>query len=177
MPIDPPKPPLSDGIITLRPFNADDLEPVERALADPEIGRRFGKSKLTAVEFIAGKQRGWSQGDAAAFAVCDVHSTFVGQVFVEPGEARTAEIGYWVLPEGRGRGHAVRAVRLASRWALAELGVARLELWTETNNVRSQHVAERSGFIREGVLRSFREVEGRRFDAILYSLLPSDPLH
>jgi RimJ/RimL family protein N-acetyltransferase len=60
---------------------------------------------------------------------------------------------------------------------LAELGVARLELWTETNNVRSQHVAERSGFIREGVLRSFREVEGRRFDAILYSLLPSDPLH
>ena len=38
----------------------------------------------------------------------------------------------------------------------------------------SQRVAERCGFTREGVLRSFEERKGRRYDVVAFSLLPSD---
>jgi ribosomal-protein-alanine N-acetyltransferase len=50
----------------------------------------------------------------------------------------------------------------------------RLALFTEPSNRRSQRVAERSGFHREGVLRSYTEIDGRSVDNVAYSLLPSD---
>jgi hypothetical protein len=66
------------------------------------------------------------------------------------------------------------ALRLVSRWALSQPGVVRLQLWTAPDNTASQRVAERSGFQREGILRSYHEVDGRREDAVFFSLLPGD---
>jgi hypothetical protein len=62
-------------------------------------------------------------------------------------------------------------LRLLSRWALTQPGVARLQLSTSLENTASQRVAERSGFQREGVLRSYNEVDGCREDAVSFSLL------
>jgi RimJ/RimL family protein N-acetyltransferase len=161
-------------VITLRPLDPDDISGIAQALNDVEIVRWFGKSTLTAAEFLEAKQQGWRDGTEAAFAICDGDEQFVGQVFVKLGEARIAELGYWLLPQARGCGYATRAVRVVSRWALEALGIARLQLWTEPENLPSQLVAERSGFVREGTLRSYRQREGKRFDAIFYSLLPTD---
>jgi RimJ/RimL family protein N-acetyltransferase len=36
-------------------------------------------------------------------------------------------------------------------------------------------VAEKAGFTREGVLRSYMEFNGRRRDGVMYSLLRQDP--
>lgn len=55
------------------------------------------------------------------------------------------------------------------------LDIARLELWTSLENIDSQRVAERSGFKREGVLRSYGvRDDGSRVDAVFFSLLPGD---
>jgi RimJ/RimL family protein N-acetyltransferase len=35
-------------------------------------------------------------------------------------------------------------------------------------------VAERAGFTREGLLRSFAEIKGRRVDITMFSLLPGE---
>jgi RimJ/RimL family protein N-acetyltransferase len=69
---------------------------------------------------------------------------------------------------------ATRALRLVSVWALDELGLQRISLLAEPENVPSQRVAEKAGFRREGVLRSFRELKGARRDYVMYSLLPGD---
>ncbi len=69
---------------------------------------------------------------------------------------------------------ATRAVRLLSRWALTELGLSRVQLGTYIDNYASQRVAERCGFVREGVLRSYIEVKGCRHDVVMFSLLPDD---
>jgi hypothetical protein len=61
----------------------------------------------------------------------------VGQVFVEFGKADTADLGYWLLAEGRHLGYATRGVRLVSTWALTTLSVARVPLWTEPENSAS----------------------------------------
>jgi RimJ/RimL family protein N-acetyltransferase len=90
------------------------------------------------------------------------------------GRSRKGEVGYWIAREHRGRGAATRALRLLARWALGELGLARLELLADVRNVASHRVAERAGFVREGVLRSAREIKGARCDMVLFARLPTD---
>ena len=65
-------------------------------------------------------------------------------------------------------------VRLLVRWAVREAGLARLEAYVIPDNIASQRVLTKAGFRREQLLRSSLAYEGRRFDALLYSLLPSD---
>ena len=66
------------------------------------------------------------------------------------------------------------AVRLLAAWALREWGLARLQLATLVDDAASQDAAEEAGFRREGVLRSWSELDGRRFDMVMFSLLPGD---
>jgi RimJ/RimL family protein N-acetyltransferase len=69
---------------------------------------------------------------------------------------------------------ATRALRLLSRWALSEHGLARVQLIVEPENVASIRVAENAGFQREALLRSYIELKGRRRDVYLYALLADD---
>ncbi len=85
--------------------------------------------------------------------------------------ADNVQLGYWVKREARGRGVATRALILLSRWAFAELGVARVQLLTEPENRASQRVAEKAGFRREALLRSYVELKGTRRDVYMYALL------
>jgi [ribosomal protein S5]-alanine N-acetyltransferase len=172
----PLAPLLTDGVVRLRPFEQSDLAAIRRSKQDAEIRRWFAGPE-SAEEFLERKQRGWSEGRAASFAICDAHDTAgrcMGQVFLELGDEGRADVGYWLLEEHRGAGRATRAVRLVSVWALQKLGIMRLQLRTDPENVASQRVAERCGWMREGVLRSYNEIYGRRRDAVVYSLLPSD---
>lgn len=177
VPVVPPDPPLSDGAVVLRPMDERDVEAVERRSHDAQINRWIGAQRGTATEFLASKRRAWADGTEASFAVCDVANPdlCLGQVWVELDSEDRGLVGYWLLEEGRGSGRATRAVRLISEWALDELRLARLALTTEPENHASQRVAERAGFQREGVLRSYtKRQDGTRADAVLYSLLPSD---
>ena len=63
-------------------------------------------------------------------------------------ERGTAEIGYWVAREARGRGVATRAVRLVRDWAASELGLTTLELVIHEDNAPSHAVARAAGFTR-----------------------------
>jgi [ribosomal protein S5]-alanine N-acetyltransferase len=160
-------------VTELRPIDKHDLETIKRAARDAEIRRRFGMLARPDEYFERYRQLSRA-GDGAAFAICDVGGECLGLATIENRRAGRVELGYWLLPEGRGQGRATRALRLVSRWALNQPGVARLELVTSPDNRASQRVAERSGFRREGVLRSYHVVDGRREDALFFSLLPSE---
>ena len=95
----------------------------------------------------------------------------LGLTMRSPG---TAEIGYWATKEHRGNGYVTEAVRAASRWAFAELSIDRVEWRAEVGNQPSRAVAERAGFVIEGVLRSGIAHQGVRRDCWLGALLPSD---
>jgi RimJ/RimL family protein N-acetyltransferase len=80
-----------------------------------------------------------------------------------------------VKREARGRGVATRALELMARWVFAadeELGG--LELRADVENRSSQRVAEKAGFVREGVLRSSLALKGERRDVVMYSLVRED---
>jgi RimJ/RimL family protein N-acetyltransferase len=169
-----PVPPLTDGVVTLRPPSERDLPAIEQGIADPEVVRWIGPSEDSARQTLELNRSRWTEGTGATFSICDPKDDCVGHVWVNLAGSRAGEVGYWLLPEARGKGLATRSVRLISRWALRELELSRLALLTEPSNERSQRVAERSGFVMEGVLRSYKEIAGRRIDCVVFSLLPAD---
>lgn len=69
---------------------------------------------------------------------------------------------------------AARALRLLTEWALNELALERVELRITPENLVSIRVAERCGYVREGVLRSVHFKQGERSDLAVYSRLPTD---
>ena len=89
----------------------------------------------------------------------------------QPG---SATLGYWLIEAARGRGLATQAVTTATRWAVNEVGLSRIEAFVEPDNRPSMRVLERAGFVREGLLRSYLVLEQARSDAVVYSLLPDD---
>jgi ribosomal-protein-alanine N-acetyltransferase len=157
----------------LRPPEERDLTAIERGIRDPDVIRSFGRPTLSPEQLLELNQRRWDEGEAATFAICEA-GLCVGHVFVNLAGAGRGTVGYWLLPEARGKGVASHAVKLVSRWALQDLGLARLGLLTEPSNAHSVRVAERCGFQREGVLRSYVEIDGRRVDYVSFSLLPGD---
>lgn len=92
-------------------------------------------------------------------------------------EPEVAEVAYWLKRGARGRGVASRVLRRLAAWAFQELGIARLWLEADPGNTASQRVAEKAGFVREGLLRSHCVRDGARHDCVLFSLLPLDPVH
>jgi RimJ/RimL family protein N-acetyltransferase len=179
MALRPPSGPLVDGVVMLRAWRTDDLDGLVEICQDPEI-QRFtavpeGYSRDDALMFMAVKVAREERGEAVSFAVDDaVSSRLVGSVDLRCVQDGCATIGYMVGAGARRRGVATRALRLVSRWALAELGLARLEVRTRVDNAASQRVAERAGFTREGVLRSYIEHRGERLDAVMFSLIADD---
>jgi RimJ/RimL family protein N-acetyltransferase len=80
----------------------------------------------------------------------------------EVAEVAIGEVAYVVAPTARGRGLATAAVRMVSRWALGDLGLARLQISVHPDNTPSLRVAERAGYVREGMVRSLKLIRGVR---------------
>ncbi len=95
----------------------------------------------------------------------------LGSIALRFPEDRRGELGYVIAAPERRRGYATRAVRLYARWAFEELRIERLELLVQTDNEASLALAERVGFRREGVLRSYRSLRGRRVDMVVLGML------
>jgi RimJ/RimL family protein N-acetyltransferase len=146
---------------------------LQAAATVADIVHFFGASPQPGkeLEFL---QRRWDEGVAAAFAI-RVGDDSVGVVLLEPRPQGHADIGYWLLPDARGRGYAARATRRVATWALRRMRYPRVQLWASPFNEPSQRVAVLGGFQYEGRLRNYGvEPDGARVDALFYSLVPED---
>jgi RimJ/RimL family protein N-acetyltransferase/nitrite reductase/ring-hydroxylating ferredoxin subunit len=181
-PINPPNPPLSDGVISLRALRAEDAPAIAAACQDPEIQRwipviPIPYSENDARAFILMTLQAWHDGTSCEFAVVDaVDGRLLGAAGVHRGRsAHRHAIGYWVAPAARGHGVAGRAVRLLERWAFEQLGTLRLDLWTLPGNSPSQAVAEGAGFRFEGMMRNW-DVDRNDLpvDVVMFGMTPED---
>ena len=82
------------------------------------------------------------------------------------------EIGYWLRTSYAGKGFCTEAVNGLIQFAKIELYAKRLEIRSQLANTGSRAVAERCGFMLEGVLRSGLLCgDGALGDACLYALV------
>jgi RimJ/RimL family protein N-acetyltransferase len=149
------------------------------ACRDPEIVRwtrvpeRYGETDARA--YLLQRYDAIEAGSAAPFAIVsptdDRHLLGSIALMHLDWEHRRAEVGYWLAREARGDGHATRAVGLICDWAFRTLGLERIDLLAATGNPASQRVAERCGFTREAVLRSYLLGKDERQDMVAFGLL------
>jgi RimJ/RimL family protein N-acetyltransferase len=168
--VDPPAQPLTDGVVVLRPPDERDLDAIARGITDPDVIRWIGPQTLSASEVLERNRQRWLDGTGPTFAICDLDGACIGHAWLNVGTSGVPAVGYWLLPDARGRGLATRSVRLLCEWAFRTFGVAELGLVTEAGNVRSQRVAEASGFVRRSVRRATTEPDGRRVENVVYAL-------
>jgi RimJ/RimL family protein N-acetyltransferase len=177
-----PAEPLIDAATALRPWRETDVGAITAACQDPEIARwtrvPSPYTEADARAFLLHRYDAMHAGTRAPFAIVAAadDTRLLGSIsLMRPDwEHRRAEVGYWLSRDARGEGHATRAVRLICRWGLSTLGLERIELLAAPGNRASQRVAERAGFRREALLRSYMDSpEGRR-DMVAFGLLVTD---
>lgn len=114
-------------------------------------------------------------GTGIVFAI-EENQVFVGCIDVKRADwlNGNCEIGYWTMPAQRGRGIMSEALKLLAHWVLIEQGFTRVEVRIASQNFASQRVAEKAGFIREGIARKAGRVHAGRVDLIIYSIVSGD---
>jgi RimJ/RimL family protein N-acetyltransferase len=172
---------IGDGEVRLRLLREDDLPALVSALQGPEFGRwtrvphPYGEADARA--WFAKQAEIRRTGTGLHLIVADSRDDSllgsVGLTEIEWEELR-AQIGYWVARESRRRGVATRSVRLLAQWAFEALPLERLGILADRQNAASAAVAERAGFRREGLLRSYTIIKDTRRDIVSYSLLPEE---
>ncbi|MEV6212524.1 GNAT family N-acetyltransferase [Kitasatospora sp. NPDC051914] len=170
----------TDGGLTLRPWCLADLDLVREASQDDYIPLiTTVPTQYSEAEGVAFIERQWGRAATGAgypFVIVGEDGKPVGAVGLwlrSIGEGR-ASLGYWVVESGRGRRAAEAGLSAVVRWAVAALGIPRLELYVEPWNAASLKTAERVGFRREGLLRSWQPVGDERRDMFMYSFLRDD---
>lgn len=168
---------VAEGVI-LRPFLDSDQDLVLEVATDPYIPTittvPATADPATAAAFIHRQHARLIDGAGFSFAIADAGTDEpLGQMGLWPiSDSGRASIGYWIAARHRGRGLAAAALRVVSAGALDTLPtIDRLELYVEPGNAASWHTAEAAGFLREGLLRSWKRVGQQRRDMFMYSRL------
>jgi RimJ/RimL family protein N-acetyltransferase len=145
---------LSDGDIVLDGHTMDDAE-AHRHGEDEEMRRRFDDPQPTApatVEQTRAAIGRWMDarvagGPMIAYAVRQRSGSLIGGCEVRLLSSDRANVSYWIFPQFRGRGYATRALRLLCESAARIEGLRRLEAHIGPDNIASQRVAQKVGFV------------------------------
>lgn len=82
-----------------------------------------------------------------------------------------AEVGYELSKDHWGQGIASEALEAVVKYGYHHLQLERIEALIEPENVPSQKLVERQGFLREGLLRHYEFARGKFDDLYMYSII------
>ncbi|GAX53394.1 GNAT family N-acetyltransferase [Streptomyces olivochromogenes] len=182
--------PVLDGHgLRLRPWDPEseaDVATWLRGLSDPEFQRWNTPVKIvrdlgSARDSLRSRAEAVADGTAVTFCITDAATgTTLGHIGVNDINhvIRVGIVGYWVLPEARGRQVATRALALAARYAFGAVRLHRIELGHALGHDASCRIAERCGFPYEGTLREAMFESGRHDafrDVHLHARIATDP--
>ncbi|MFI9240067.1 GNAT family N-acetyltransferase [Streptomyces sp. NPDC053079] len=182
---------ISTDRLVLRPFEAGDI---------PALAEMMNDELITAwtsapYPYTTADARDWAlrrapgertSGRGIVFAVTEfLTHRLVGTVHLRNTDWRilATEAAYATAPWARGEGYACESVLAVAEWLFRDQKFERLELRTAADNTAAQQVAQKTGCVSEGVLRSAWIARTRtedagwtenRTDLIVWSLLPED---
>ncbi len=119
-----------------------------------------------------------AEGRCLPLAIVDEHDEVVGEMTVSGivrGAFQSGSVGYWVAEHVAGRGVASAALADAQALAFGTLGLHRLQGETLVDNIASQTVLERAGFVRYGNAPDYLRIDGRWQEHVLYQCIAPAP--
>ncbi len=171
-----PTTPPTYGSVVLREFSDEDVHLAVELGGDPYIpligSLPAVPTAREATEWIHRQRGRLAEGIGLSFAIADAESdNAVGAIglWLQNLSAGRATAGYSVAATHRGRGIASSALKALTAFAWTIHTLHRVELYIEPWNDSSIHVAEASGYQREGLLSSHQEIGGTRRDMLLYA--------
>lgn len=118
------------------------------------------------------------RGSVLPHVIVDGSGRAVGRITLSSvirGAFQSCSVGYWVSAADNGRGIATAAVREIVKIAFGDLGLHRVQAETLPENVGSQRVLERTGFVRYGLAPDYLKINGRWREHVLYQRVRTDP--
>ncbi len=179
-------PPVLEGdSIRLRPFRDEDAASLP-AEHDAAI-RTYSAGLPTRDGFPEWVLNQRSRAAAGYAVVCAIADAATGELLggvdlsrlAVPLFAGTAVVGFWLLPEGRGRGAVSTALELLIPYAWQPvpdggLGLHQLTAACAVGNRASARVLRRAGFALAGTERQQIRVDGMTDDLLVFDLLATD---
>lgn len=150
---------LTGQKVRLRELRDPDLAQLVAWWRDPEVAVFNDRVQPRPDKPVEEMFRAWSDNGSpagAAFCIETLDGELVGHVSLWGAEVRhrCATFGIVVGPEHQSRGYGTEATRLMVDFGFKELGLHRIELTVNAENVRGISAYRRAGFEQEGVFRS-----------------------
>lgn len=167
-----------DEVITLKKFTVADIDDFMEWATDDEVTKFMMwdsyTSRVDVEDFFKNvvERHSWFKG------IC-LGKKVIGSMTLDKGkgvEACKAELGYVMARKYWGNGFATQAVGLAIRKGFEDLEVERIEAFVDPDNVGSQRVLEKNGFVKEGLLRNWVVQKGVIKDRLVYAVLRSEEI-
>ena len=161
--------------VRLRPVEERDLPKFVRWLGDRELTRWLGA--ISGPPTLEEEYEWWhdkrSDPDSVLWAIETLDGRLAGTVELRLAlRAERAELGIAIQDKTQwNKGLGTDAVRLVVDYAFEELNLNRVELTTDEGNTRAIRCYEKVGFVREGLLRKHRLVDGRFSNTVAMSIL------
>ena len=167
--------------VHLRAHHDGDLDDLYAVHADPRVMRYWSfpawteraQSQARLADAMAGRDADRKLCWAIAGRDDDRLIGGVTLFAIDRAQGR-AEVGYSLRADHWGRGLASEALQLALDHAFDTLGLRRIEADIDPRNTASCLLAERLGFVREGLLRERWRVADELQDSAIYGLLARD---
>jgi RimJ/RimL family protein N-acetyltransferase len=164
----------------IRQFKLTDLEAFSSYRAIPSIAKFQSWTDYSYDDALAlfentdysnfGVEGNWYQ-----LAITDIHSdTLIGDLAVHFIDEQQVEIGFTISPKFQGKGVGAEAVNGLLDYLFLELKKHRIIAVTDTNNIASFRLLEKSGFRREAHYVKNIFFKGAWGDEYLYAMLSSE---
>jgi ribosomal-protein-alanine N-acetyltransferase len=163
----------------LRQATVQDAEFLLQLRSDPAALKYMPLMKLDLAamqaRIVAAAKRLDCQEQAELMMIVELDGQVIGMVGANQRSPmmQYAEVSYSLQPQYQGRGWATQAVRLWVQQLFA-VGYRRLGATISALNLPSQALAERVGFVREGVMREHFVIGDQAQDQVIYGLLASE---
>ncbi len=147
-----PEPLETDRLRLRRPVPSD-AEAMFRAFSTGQMPASSNWSQVRAIEdvetHLARQIARWTTDEGFSFAITHANDDrFLGQVsFIREPEPDTWLLGYWIAPTDWGRGYATEAAGAVVDVAFARLGAQSIWAGTVHENIASQRVLGKLGFV------------------------------
>ena len=176
-----PFPNLETNRLLLRRLENSDVKEVFALRSNPStmkfIPRPLVKNDEEALEHIAMINAKIDNNEGINWAITIKGNPnligIIGHFRIQPQNYR-AEIGYMILPEYHGQGIVAEAIKEVVRYGFEEINLHSIEAIIDPNNLASERVLQKNGFVKEAHILENEFFDGRFIDTVIYSLLKRD---
>jgi len=160
--------------VRLRPVREEDLPHFVRWLNDRDVLQWLTLPKPPTVD----EERQWWEAEQhnpndIVWAIETLDGRLLGDMALSPNPlGRWADLGLFIGEKGVwSRGYGTDAVRTLLRYAFAGMRLNRVSLTADELNARALRCYEKCGFVREGLMRQHRVVDGQFRNTVMMGIL------